>query len=147
MKRYTVEVTEDSDGNAILPLPTEMLEEAGWKEGDVLEWKDNLDGTYSMIKKVQDMEWVLVETLISYRMRYMVQVPKGNSDWALDTVTMEQAKEFSQKCLGEQTIDHRVVSEQYALDLCNADNSYISSWTDEKKIDAFFTKYGEKVEL
>lgn len=147
MKRYTVEVTEDSDGNAVLPLPTEMLEEAGWKEGDVLEWKDNHDGTYSIIKKVQDMEWVLVETIISYRMRYMVQVPKGNSEWALDTVTMEQAKEFSQKCLGEQIIDHRVVSEQYALDLCNADNSYISSWTDEKKIDAFFTKYGEKVEL
>ena len=91
-----------------------------------------------------NMEWVLVECIQSYRMRYMVEVPEGRSEWALDTVAMQQAKEFSQESIGETIISHRVISEEDALKLCDEDNDYAKSWTPHHKITSFFTKDGEK---
>ncbi len=50
---WTLEVQEDPDtGDAILQFPPDLLDAAGWKEGDTLEWKDNGDGSWSLIKKV-----------------------------------------------------------------------------------------------
>jgi hypothetical protein len=72
----------------------------------------------------------------------MVEVPKGKELWALDTVTLNQAQEFSQEHLGEVIVSHRVVSFDEALKLCDKDNHYCSEWSDDKKVDAFFTKDG-----
>ena len=94
----------------------------------------------------KDKEWVLVECVDMFRMRYMVQVPKGKAEWALDTVSMKEAKEFSQEHLGETIVSHRVISEKDALALAVEDNKYGSTWTDKKKIEVFFTKEGEKAE-
>jgi hypothetical protein len=77
-------------------------------------------------------------------MRYMVQVPKGKSEWALDTVTMEEAKEFSQEHIGEQIISHRVVSKKYALELSDIDNDYTIAWNEETKLKTFFTSLAEQ---
>ena len=41
-------LTVNNDG--ILEFPDEVLEELGWKEGDVLEWVDNNDGSHSLVK-------------------------------------------------------------------------------------------------
>ena len=41
-------LTVDDDG--ILTFPDEMLEGLGWKEGDMLEWIDNKDGSFSLVK-------------------------------------------------------------------------------------------------
>jgi hypothetical protein len=50
--RWTVTVEEDPDtGDLILPLPPELLQIQGWKEGDVLKWTDNKDGSWSMEKE------------------------------------------------------------------------------------------------
>ena len=49
----TVEEAEDGSGDLVLPLPEEMLQMQGWKEGDTLDWKDNGDGSWSL-SKVQD---------------------------------------------------------------------------------------------
>jgi hypothetical protein len=87
--------------------------------------------------------WVLVETIQTFRHRYMVEAPLHNPEWALDTVTMEEAKEFSQEWLGETIVSHRIVSEREALNLCDKDNSYLKDWTDEQKKKAFFTHEGE----
>ena len=145
---YIVKLEEDSEtGDLILPLPEKLLEETGWKTGDTLDWNDNGDGTFSMTKKEATTEWVLVECISTFRERYMVEVPKGKELWALDTVTMNEAKEFSQEHLGETIVSHRVVSFEEALALCDKDNEYCSAWSDDKKIDAFFTKEGENVEL
>jgi hypothetical protein len=86
-------------------------------------------------------EWVLVDCVSTFRMRYMVEVPVGKDEWALDTV------EFSQEHLGEQIVSHRVVSMADALAICDKDNDYCAGWTDEQKHSAFFTRNGEKVEL
>ena len=145
---YIVKLEEDSEtGDLILPLPEKLLEETGWKTGDTLDWTDNGDGSFSMTKKEATTEWVLVETVSQFRERYMIEVPKGKELWALDTVTMNEAKEFSQEHLGETIVSHRVVSLEEALVLCDKDNSYCSGWSSDKKIDAFFTKEGENVEL
>jgi hypothetical protein len=85
-------------------------------------------------------EWVLVECIQSYRMRYMVEVPEGRSEWALDTVSMQQAKEFSQESIGETIVSHRVISEEDALKLCDEDNDYCKSWDEHQKVKSFFTK-------
>jgi len=96
--------------------------------------------------KLKEFEWVLVEAIDTFRMRYMVQVPKGKDLYALDTVTMHQAKEFSQLHLDEIIVSHRVISEKDAIKLADEDNEYSKSWSDDKKISAFFTKEGEKVD-
>jgi len=84
-------------------------------------------------------QWVLVECVGTFHHRYMVETPKDKDLWALDTVVMNEAKEFSQQHIGEQIITHRVVSEKTALELCNQDNSYAQAWNNQKKIDVFFT--------
>ena len=103
-KQWIISLEEDPEtGDLILPLSDDILEDAGWKTGDTIEWIDNKDGSWTMRKK-EETQWVLVETVSMFRERYMVEVPVGTdrygkdkSEWALDTVVLEEAKEFSQK--------------------------------------------------
>ena len=138
-------VKDPETGDLILPLDDEIFSETGWEIGDTLEWVDQKDGSWVLRKKemAQEKEWVLVECVSTFRERYMVEVPKGKADWALDTVTMNEAKEFSQKHLGETIVSHRVISEEDALALCDNDNDYAKPWDNEHKMKAFFTKEGE----
>ena len=54
-KQWVLEVQEDPEtGDGILQFPEDLLETAGWKEGDVLEWSDLGDGTWSLTKKVMN---------------------------------------------------------------------------------------------
>lgn len=147
MKKYTVTLEEDpATGDVILPFPEEMLTEVGWAEGDVLVWEDNKNGTFSITKKPsEEKEWVLVETVSQFRQRYVVEVPKGKADWALETVSLNDAKEFSQEHLGETIVSHRVISQADALALCDLDNEYGEEWTEEVKLKNFFTRDGERV--
>ena len=144
---YIVRLENDPEtGDVILPLPEELLHEAGWQTGDTLDWKDNGDGTFTMTKK-EEMEWVLVETVSQFRERYMVEVPKGRKEWALDTVTMQEAKEFSQEHLGETIVSHRVVSFDEAIKLCDEDNAYCAlGWDSDIKVKTFFTKHDEVID-
>jgi len=49
---WTLTVEEDPEtGDAILQFPPDLLEVAGWKEGDTLEWIDRGDGSWSLKKK------------------------------------------------------------------------------------------------
>jgi len=149
-KSYTVDVQEDAEGELFIEFPPEMMEEVGWKEGDNLLWTDNKNGTWTLTKK-PETQWVLVETVSTFRERYMIEVPVGTddfghdkADWALDNVTMNEAKEFSQEHLGEQIVSHRVVTKEEALAMCDKDNDYGSSWDEETKMKNFFTPWEEK---
>jgi hypothetical protein len=54
-KTYTVTLEEDPDtGDLLLPFTDEILQEAGWKEGDTLEWIDNQDGSWSLVKQANE---------------------------------------------------------------------------------------------
>jgi hypothetical protein len=140
MSKYTLEVKE-KDGEFFIELNDEILEGTGWKIGDDLVWKDNNDGSWTLSKS--DKVWVLVECVQQYRMRYMVQAPADHPEYALDDVSMQTAKEFSQLDIGETIVSHRVISHDDALKLCDEDNDYTSSWTEEQKVRSFFTKEGE----
>ena len=51
-KSWTITLEEDPEtSELILPFPPDLLEEAGWVEGDVLEWTDLKDGSWSLTKK------------------------------------------------------------------------------------------------
>jgi hypothetical protein len=52
-KSYTIELIEDGD-DLILPLPERLLEEAGWKDGDLLDWTDNGNGSWTL-KKIPEV--------------------------------------------------------------------------------------------
>jgi len=45
-----VEIEKDSDGELILPLGEDLMDQMGWKVGDTIQWIDNGDGTYSIKK-------------------------------------------------------------------------------------------------
>lgn len=94
-----------------------------------------------------EKKWVLVECVSQFRMRYMVEVPAEHPEYALDTVTMNEAKEFSQEHIGETIVSHRAMTEEEALQLCDQDNSYVvGKWTNAQKKAAFFTEEGYKPE-
>jgi len=53
-KSWTLTVEQDPEtGDVVLPFTQEILDELKWKEGDVLDWVDNKDGSWSLVKKKQ----------------------------------------------------------------------------------------------
>jgi len=150
-KSWTISLEEDPEtGDLILPLNDDILEQTGWKTGDNIDWTDNKDGSWTM-KKIET-QWVLVEAVSMFRERYMVEVPVGvdrygkdKAEWALDTVTLGEAKEFSQEHLGETIVSHRVVTKEDALAMCDEENGYAKKWNDELKIQTFFTVMTEHI--
>lgn len=49
----TVQIVSDPDDpeQLLLDLGTELCDQLGWHEGDVVEWIDNQDGTWTLQKK------------------------------------------------------------------------------------------------
>ena len=141
MTTYTVTIEEDATGDLILPIPPELCEELGWKEGDTISWTDNHDGTYTIAKIKAETEWVMVECVSSQRKRYMVEVPVGKEIWALDTVSMDEAKTFNCTHLGEHIVSHTVMDKETAMALCRKDNAHKSSWTDKQCETVYFTEW------
>jgi hypothetical protein len=140
-KSWVVDVQENEDGELFIELNDEILAGSNLKVGDDVVWEDNKDGSF--ILKKSDRVWVMVECVQQYRTRYMVQAPADHPEYALDDVTMREAKEFSQLDIGEVIVSHRVVSTEEALNLCDEENNYAKGWTEEHKIKTFFTKEGE----
>lgn len=100
-------------------------------------------------------KFVMVDTVSQFRMRYVVEVPDDHNDgefpcsakeWAMDTVTMNEAREFSQEHLGETIVSSRELTRNEILALCDEDNTYVKSWSDDRKIAAFVTEIGYKPE-
>jgi hypothetical protein len=147
--RLIVEANEE--GEAIIQLPDQLLIDLGWTGGDSLEWTQHDDGTVTLSRKEvtkdnSEKEWVLVECISTFRQRYLVQVPQGKEEYALDTVTMNQAKEFSQLHLGETIVSHRVLSEDEAVAQAYVDNDYLSAWTEDQIKNNLFTYDNQGIE-
>lgn len=50
---WTITLQEDPDTKElVLPFTDEILKTVGWKEGDVIVWKNNKNGSWSLSKKV-----------------------------------------------------------------------------------------------
>jgi bifunctional DNA-binding transcriptional regulator/antitoxin component of YhaV-PrlF toxin-antitoxin module len=52
MTSYIVEVQEDDQENLFIQFPDELIDELGWKEGDILNW--DLKGEGIVLSKVHD---------------------------------------------------------------------------------------------
>lgn len=97
-----------------------------------------------MATKKKETELILVECVEMFRLRYLCEVPKGKPEYALEKVKLRQAKEFSQEHIGETIVSHRSISKKDAISLCDKDNDYAKSWTEEHKINVFMTKENER---
>ena len=137
----TVKLKKDKSGNLILPLGDEVMKEVGWDIGDTIEWSDNGDGSWTMSKKVKT-KLVLVDTVSSFRIRYVVEVPEDASEEiAHDFVLNGDPKELSQVHTKEEVVGSRVVTDKQYLKVFDSDNEYLSSWTDEMKLDKFINRW------
>jgi len=119
----TVQLIEDQDGNLVLPLSDAVLSNLGWEVGTVVHWTDDGDGTFTLSAPDLELVPVLVETVSIVRKRYLVNVPQGKSEWALDNVTMNEAKPFEYKNLDEVIVSHRVVTPAEAAELRSGQSS------------------------
>jgi len=97
--------------------------------------KDTWPFPHHPAKEEEDMktELVLVECISTFRERYVVEVPHGKKEWALDTVTMNETVEFSQEHLGETIVSHRVIDEAEFNRLHEEDNDYLKNWTSDQR--------------
>ena len=59
---WTVKIEWDGE-DAILPLPQEVIDHLDAKEGDVLQWIDNGDGSWRLVKSQYDSDGGLTENL------------------------------------------------------------------------------------
>ena len=48
-KPHILEVKEQ-DGYQYLELPDSLMNKMGWKIGDTIDWHDNKDGSFSLLK-------------------------------------------------------------------------------------------------
>ena len=129
-----VKLETDEFGDLVLPLSDELCEHLGVKIGDNINWTDNGDGTWSITKAEQEYELVLVETMSTFKHTYVVKVPKGKAEWALDTVVMEEAEEMSQEHITESIFSHRTITKEEYLKEFDIRNDYLKNWDEEQKM-------------
>ena len=100
-------------------------------------------------------KYVLVETISQFRMRYVVEVPDDHMEreypcpaiqWAEDSVTCEEVREFSQKHIGELILSSHEITPEHIITLCDEDNHYCASWDNDRKMRTFVTEVGYKKE-
>ena len=100
-------------------------------------------------------KYVMVDTVSQFRMRYVVEVPddveipsEGKypctpEQYASDSVTCEDTREFSQEHLGETIVSTREVSLEEAIAQWRKDNGgAFDSWSDELVVKNSITEIG-----
>lgn len=103
-------------------------------------------------------KYVMVDAVSMFRMRYVVEVPDDVGDmtmhdktrsfpttpieWAKDSVTAGDAREFSQEHIDEVIVSCREVTLEEAIQQYREDNEYYSSWSDEQIIKSGITEVG-----
>jgi hypothetical protein len=56
---YILETQQDDNGDLFIVLPDELIDELGWEEGDILDWK--IKGNGFIISKLNDPSGYEVE--------------------------------------------------------------------------------------
>lgn len=90
-------------------------------------------------------EYVVVTAISSHRMRYVIPKSELNKDdptlsndvlksYAMDSVVMEEVKEFSQRHIGEDIVDVTIEDTDTLLARFDDENDYLSGWDKEQKL-------------
>ena len=92
-----------------------------------------------------DKKYVVVDCVSSFHMRYVVELNKDDPEhFALDTVVMSEAVEFSQKHLDETVVTHRTLENvKDVIKLARKDHNDPVMWTDEWIEKSLITKSKE----
>jgi hypothetical protein len=136
-----------TDEDKVIWTDKEIAKENAYLEqldGNWNAYLEQLDGNWVKFKEPEpsntETEFVLVETIITYRMRYVVEVEKGDTPQdhiAEGQVIRGEAKEFSQLALGETVVSTRVIEKKDIIALCDEDNDYAKTWRDDQKMANF----------
>lgn len=56
MKKYIFDIVNAEDGtdDVVLQLTDEFCKEEDWRPGDIIQWDDNKDGSYTLINKSRE---------------------------------------------------------------------------------------------
>ena len=123
----------------VTPLSCEQTDDTPFVFPVSSPWIDDEQEASDHITK-NDTVLVMVECVSQFRQRYVIEVDAEYPEYALDDVAMGRYKEFSQVHLGEVIVSHRVVGVDEVLAICDEDNAYVKSWSDEKKLQVFVTE-------
>lgn len=129
----TVALKRDYENNLILPLDEQLCSEVNWKIGDTIEWIDNKDGSFSLRKKQVKTELVLVESISTFRMRYVVEVPIGKKELASAIINSEDAIPLSQHHISEHVALTQVIDMEEYKHIFDEDNNLPYIFSDEQK--------------
>lgn len=101
-------------------------------------------------------EYVVVTTISTHRSKFVIpkdELQKMNTDitltddqamdWAKDSVTMNEVKEFSQEWLGEYIVDADMKTEGELFNMFDRENEYLKGWSHNEKI-AYIKDWKEK---
>ena len=95
------------------------------------------------------MKYVMVDTISMFRMRYVVEVPDDvgeetctPEEYAKDSVTCGDVREFSQEYLDEVISSCREVTKEEAVAQWRQDNGSFSSWSDDLITKSAITEVG-----
>lgn len=91
------------------------------------------------------MKNYLVETLVTYRMRYVVEAENETqaNEFVNQRLTSSALKEFSQLHISEEIFSTRKIKDKQYIKLFNKDNGYLETWTDEEKFE-YINRVNEK---
>jgi hypothetical protein len=106
-------------------------------------------------------KYVMVDTVSQFRIRYVVEVPddvgeemyRGGmasfpitpEEYAMDSVTCEEVREFTQKHLGETIVSTREVTlEEAVAQFRKEESAFGDTWDDETIIKNQITEIGYK---
>ena len=138
--KYTAKVVKDPEtGDTLLEFDQKFVDEQDWREGDTIKWNIT-DKEVSMTNvdaiARKETDYYLVETISIFRMRYVVKAK--SAEHASDEVVMNlgntEFKEFSQHHIDETISSTRKITREEVLELCDQDNDYLTSWSDEQKL-------------
>lgn len=102
-------------------------------------------------------KYVMVDAVSQFRMRYVVEVPDNCNEgeypcspeqWAMDTVTCEEAKEFSQEHIGETIISAREVLTGEILQQFRKDEpTFGEAWDDKFILEKMVTRLEDQKDV
>ena len=81
------------------------------------------------------MKKFLVETICTYRMRYVVEAEDQSvaETFVLDALKTSDIKEFSQQHISEELFSTRRIKDKEFIKLFDTDNDYLKQWSDKMK--------------
>jgi hypothetical protein len=110
-------------------------------------------------------KYVMVDAVSQFRIRYVIEVPDNcgedfvmkdgtrsfpttPEEWAMDTVTCEEGKEFSQLHLGETIVNTREVTLGQAIAQYRKDEPVLGeAWDDQMIIKNFITRLEDQKDV